>query len=149
MHHSGQLSSAQLAFACSLRVGRLATVDAQGRPHVVPVCYGCTSQAFYVPLDTKPKRVAPERLKRVRNLRTNPHVSLVIDHYSDDWSQLAYLLVQGIAGLLPPGDTEHGRAIELLRARYAQYQQMPIDVHPVIAVRITTAHSWGHLDRAP
>src|SRR5213076_2604807 len=57
-----------------------------------------------------PKRVAPERLRRIRNILENPRVALVIDRYSDDWSELAYLLIQGTATLLPPGDADRAAA---------------------------------------
>ncbi len=137
------LTDDQLVFLQNQRVGRLATTDGEGRPHVVPVCYACDGGSLYIALDAKPKRVAPDRLKRVRNLRANPQVALVIDRYSDDWSQLAYLLIQGTAALLAPGDVEHDRAVALLRARYQQYQAMPIHEQPVIAIRPSSVVAWG------
>jgi hypothetical protein len=66
----------------------------------------------------------------------------VIDRYSDNWSELAYLLIQGHAGLLPPGDAEHSRAVGLLRERYVQYQTMPIADQPVIAIRPASVVGW-------
>jgi PPOX class probable F420-dependent enzyme len=111
----------------------------------VPVCYARDGASFYIALDTKPKRVAPERLRRVRNILENPQVALVIDRYSDDWSQLAYLLLRGPAKLLPPGDVEHARAISLLRGRYPQYQAMPIEQQPAIAIRVESVVAWGAL----
>jgi coenzyme F420-0:L-glutamate ligase / coenzyme F420-1:gamma-L-glutamate ligase len=134
----------QLAFIQSQRVGRLATADPTGQPHVIPVCYACDGANLYIALDAKPKRVAPQRLKRVRNLLDNPQVALVIDHYSDDWDALAYLLIQGNASLLPPSDPEHTAAVALLRARYPQYHTMPIDERPVIAIRPSAVVGWGH-----
>jgi PPOX class probable F420-dependent enzyme len=133
----------QLAFIQSQRVGRLATAERSGRPHVIPVCYACDRASIYIALDTKPKRVAPQRLKRVRNLLENPQVALVIDRYSDDWSELAYLLIQGTAMLLPPGDDEHSQAMRLLRDRYVQYRTMPIAEQPVIAIRPSSVVGWG------
>ena len=137
------LTPAQAAFVEAQRVGRLATADRAGQPHVVPVCYAYADGSFYIALDAKPKRVAPERLKRVRNILENPQVALVIDRYDEDWSALAYLLVRGAAGLLAPGDPEHGRAVELLRARYPQYRAMPIGEQPAIAIRVESAVAWG------
>jgi PPOX class probable F420-dependent enzyme len=139
------LTPAQTAFTEAQRVGRLATADRAGQPHVVPVCYAYAAGSFYIALDAKPKRVAHERLKRVRNLLDNPQVALVIDHYDEDWSALAYLLVRGAAILLLPGDPEHARAVELLRARYPQYRVMPIDEQPMITIRVESVVAWGAL----
>jgi PPOX class probable F420-dependent enzyme len=139
------LTPAQTAFAEAQRAGRLATADRAGRPHVVPVCYAYADGWFYIALDAKPKRVAHERLKRVRNILDNPQVALVIDRYDEDWSMLAYLLARGPAALLPPGDPEHARAVELLRARYPQYHAMPIDEQPAIVIRVESVVAWGAL----
>ena len=139
-------TEAQVAFIEAQRAGRLATADRDGRPHVVPVCYARDGASFYIPLDAKPKRVAPERLKRVRNILDNPQAALVIDRYSDDWSALAYLLVRGAAALIQPGDPEHQRAIALLRGRYPQYRAMPIEAQPAIVVRTESLVAWGAID---
>jgi coenzyme F420-0:L-glutamate ligase/coenzyme F420-1:gamma-L-glutamate ligase len=133
----------QITFLQTQRVGRLATSDAAGRPHVIPVCYAYDGATFYIALDTKPKRVAPQRLKRVHNILENPQVALVIDRYSEDWSELAYLLIRGTAGLLPPGSTAQSRAVALLRDRYPQYQLMPIQEQPVIVIRPSSIVGWG------
>jgi PPOX class probable F420-dependent enzyme len=133
----------QLTFLQSQRAGRLATASGDGAPHVIPVCYACDGASLYIALDAKPKRVAPERLRRIRNILENPRVALVIDRYSDDWGQLAYLLIQGAAALLPPGEPEHSRAVALLRERYVQYLTMPIERQPVIAIRPEKVVAWG------
>jgi coenzyme F420-0:L-glutamate ligase / coenzyme F420-1:gamma-L-glutamate ligase len=133
----------QLAFLLAQRTGRLATAASDGAPHVIPVCYACDGASLFIALDAKPKRVAPERLRRIRNILENPRVALVIDHYSDDWSELAYLLIQGTAALVYPGATEHNRAVTLLRERYVQYLVMPIEQQPVIAIRPATVVAWG------
>lgn len=136
----------QLNFLQIQRVGRLATADRAGAPHVVPVCYACDGAQVYIALDAKPKRVAPLRLKRIGNIMENPQVALVVDRYSDDWSELAYLLIHGRASLLPPDDPAHGTAIGLLRARYPQYLAMPIEQQPVIAIAPTSLVEWGRLE---
>lgn len=133
----------QLAFLHAQRAGRLATATSDGTPHVIPVCYACDGASLYIALDAKPKRVAPERLRRIRNILENPQVALVIDRYSDDWSQLAYLLIQGTAALVRPGAAEHSHAVALLRERYVQYFAMPIEQQPVIAIRPVTVVEWG------
>ncbi len=136
----------QLAFLQAQRAGRLATATSDGAPHVIPVCYACDGTSMYIALDAKPKRVAPERLRRIRNIVENPRVALVIDRYSDDWSQLAYLLIQGTAVLVHPDQTEHSCAVALLRERYVQYLAMPIEQQPVIAIRPATVVEWPKLD---
>ena len=140
-----RFSDDQLAFLQSQRAGRLATASSEGIPHVIPVCYACDGASLYIALDAKPKRVAPERLRRVRNILENPRVALVIDRYSNDWSKLAYVLVHGTAALLPPGDAEQSRAVALLRERYSQYHTMPIEQRPVIAIRPSSIVGWGDL----
>ena len=136
----------QLAFLQAQRAGRLATATSAGTPHVIPVCYACDGASLYIALDAKPKRVAPERLRRIRNILENPRVALVIDRYSDDWSQLAYLLIQGIAVLVRSDQADHSRAVALLRERYVQYLTMPIEQQPVIAIRPATVVAWGLRD---
>ena len=101
------LTEAEATFVHSQRVARLATADADGNLHVIPVCYAFDGTRFFTPLDEKPKRVAESKLRRVRNIEARPAVALVIDQYDDDWSQLGYVLVQGRAELLQPENTMH------------------------------------------
>jgi PPOX class probable F420-dependent enzyme len=138
----------QLTFLAAQRAGRLATASRTGAPHVIPICYACDGRQLFIALDAKPKRVAPTQLKRIRNIAENPQVALVVDRYSDDWSELAYLLIEGSASLLPPDQPAHRQAIALLRARYPQYLAMPIERQPVIAIQPTNIVAWGALDRA-
>ncbi len=107
--------------AADSRVARLATVDERGYPHLVPVCYATDGRAFYSALDAKPKRVPPERLRRVRNIAANPRVALLFDHYEEDWRRLRYVMVQGRAELLAAGP-EREAARGLLRDKYPQYR---------------------------
>ena len=107
------------------RVARLATLDDTGYPHVVPVCYATDGHAYYSAIDRKTKRVPPERLRRVRNIRANPRVALLIDHYEEDWRGLEYVMVQGRAELLAEGP-ERDAARDLLTAKYPQYTTMPL-----------------------
>jgi PPOX class probable F420-dependent enzyme len=104
-------------FAADSRVARLATVDDTGAPHVVPVCYATDGRAYYSPIDAKPKRTPPERLKRVRNIKENPRVALLIDHYEEDWRRLRFVMVQGRAELLHEG-AEWRSARARLEAKY-------------------------------
>jgi PPOX class probable F420-dependent enzyme len=125
------------------RVARLATADGDGRPSVIPICYVFDGETIYSPLDQKPKSVAAQDLKRVRNIEANPHVSLVIDDYSDDWNTLAYVLIAGLAEVMSNGGPEHSRAVELLREKYAQYREMAIDERPIIKISPTHARRWA------
>lgn len=121
-------------FAAESRVARLATIDDAGHPHVVPVCYATDGRAYYSPIDAKPKRTPPDRLKRVRNIRANPKVALLIDHYEEDWARLRFLMVQGRAELLS-GGTEWRTARALLEAKYPQYRALPLPPEgPVIKI---------------
>jgi PPOX class probable F420-dependent enzyme len=121
-------------FTAEGRVARLATVDDAGYPHVVPVCYATDGRAYYSPIDAKPKRTPPDRLKRVRNIRTNPRVALLIDHYEEDWTRLRFVMVQGRAELLD-GGTEWKAARTLLEAKYPQYRALPLPPEgPVIKI---------------
>jgi PPOX class probable F420-dependent enzyme len=143
---SGVLSPEQTAFLVRQRVARLATADAGGRPHAVPVCFAYGRGTIYIALDEKPKDVPPDRLKRVRNILENPSVTLVADRYAEDWGRLAFVMVRGRADLLEPGAEEHGAAVRLLRGKYYQYEQMKIEETPTIAVRAEGVASWGALD---
>src|SRR5207248_5273305 len=143
MSHSTTLNDAEIAFIQMQRVAHLATADADGHPHVVPVCYAFDGSRFYTPLDEKPKRVAESKLRRVCNIAARPEVALVIDQYDDDWSRLGYVLVQGRAELLEPENTLHSRALELLRERYFQYRVMALEKYAVIAITPNSVVSWG------
>ncbi len=139
------LSPEEASFLVSRRVARLATASSGGEPHVVPVCFACGPGGIYIPLDEKPKKVPPERLRRVRNILENPRAALLADRYAEDWGRLAFVMVRGRAGVLEPGGEEHGAAVRFLRGRYHQYERMPIERNPVIALRPERAASWGAL----
>jgi len=136
------LSPIDRAFVERHRVARLATADASGGPHVIPICYALVDDCVYFVVDEKPKRTRVG-LKRLRNIAANPRVALVIDDYDDDWTRLAYLLVQGTAA--PVGErAEYDRVLAVLRARYPQYRAMALDVatHPMIRVTPERLHRW-------
>jgi PPOX class probable F420-dependent enzyme len=135
----------ELRFLESCRVAHLATADARGAPHVVPVCFVIFGQTLYITIDEKPKRQPAARMKRLRNIGENPVVSLVVDRYDEDWTRLAWVMLRGHAEILV-GGPEHDAAQALLRERYAQLNAMNIESCPVIAVRIEHITSWGKLD---
>ena len=126
----------------SARVAHLATSDRSGQPHVIPICFVYDGKCFYSPIDEKPKRAAPTKLKRLKNIRDNPAVALVIDHYDEDWRKLGYILVFGKARILQSGE-KHRRAVKLLRRKYRQYRAMAIDQRPMIMTTPKKTVSWG------
>lgn len=115
-------------------VARLATIDRNGQPHVVPICFVVDGDMLYTAVDEKPKRT--RRLKRLENIEANPQVEIVIDHYEDDWSKLWWVRLRGTAIV---ADDPH--ALELLAAKYPQYRAEP-PAGPVIAVRIEERREW-------
>ena len=137
------LTELEIAFVQTERVARLATLRADGSPHIVPICYAFDGERFFTPLDEKPKRVADGDLQRIRNIQARPEVGLLIDRYDEDWSRLGYVLVRGRAQLVAPDSSVHGGALVLLRARYPQYRTMALEVRQLIAVTPVHVTSWG------
>ena len=131
----------QRRFVHAARVARLATADAAARPHAVPICFALSSDVLYSAIDLKPKHRAAENLKRLRNIRENPQVAVLVDRYSEDWRQLAFVLIRGRASLARRGEAQH--AIRLLRRKYPQYRTMPLEGCPIIKIRMTSAYCWG------
>jgi len=141
------LTEAERRFLGAHRVARFASVDGEGQPHVLPVCFAVLGESAYFTIDEKPKRVGAWRLKRMRNIVANPRVALVVDRYAEDWGRLGWVMLQGRADVLTDGD-EHDRAQAALRARYPQLATMAIEALPVVAIRIEQVKSWGNLDLA-
>ncbi len=140
------LTESEIAFVQAQKVARLATADAEGHPHLVPVCYAFDGTRFYTPLDEKPKRVNESKLRRVRNIVARHEASLLIDRYDDvDWSRLGYVLVHGRAELMGPEDESHAQALRLLRERYVQYRSMALETRTVIAITPDSVVSWGNI----
>ena len=116
------------------RVARLATVDRNGRPHVVPICFVLDGETLYTAVDEKPKRT--RRLKRLENIEANPQVEVLVDHYEDDWSKLWWVRLRGRARIV-----EDPRAVDLLVAKYPQYAERRPE-GPVIAIDIEERIEW-------
>ena len=126
------------------RVARLATADGSGKPHVVPVTFAIEDETVFFAVDAKPKRTT--NLKRLRNMAANPSVSLLIDHYEEDWSRLWWVRVDGRARVLTDeAQTQH--AVDLLAGKYEQYRKARPS-GPVVAVAIERISGWSS-DRAP
>jgi PPOX class probable F420-dependent enzyme len=132
------------SFIRATRIAHLATADSAGQPLVIPICFAFDGKEFFSPIDEKPKRLSPQRLKRLRNIEENSQVSLVIDRYDEDWRKLAYILVSGKARILLTGQ-KHRKAVGLLRRKYRQYHSMAIDQRPMIVISPLAVKVWGSL----
>ena len=120
------------------RVARLATADADGRPHLVPIVFALAGATIYSVVDAKPKRTTA--LRRLQNVRSNPRASVLVDHYDDaDWSALWWARADGAARVLDPADPEARRAVALLAERHPQ--QRPAG--PVLAVDVERWSGWS------
>ncbi len=138
------LSPASLDLVDHARVAHLATADQYARPHVVPIVFVARDDRLYFPLDRKPKREDNwHMLRRVRNIETNGRVSIVVDKYDDDdWSELAWVLIEGVATILETGG-ERDTAAVALAAKYAQYRGGSLDGRPVVRVVIERTVQWS------
>jgi len=127
------------------RVARLATVGPDNRPHLVPICFVVDGDVVYSAVDRKPKR--SPNLKRIENVRDNPRVTVLVDHYDDDWTQLWWVRLDGRARVLTEGQ-ERERALALLEAKYPQYSAEAPE-GPVLAIDVERRRSWAHSDPRP
>jgi PPOX class probable F420-dependent enzyme len=132
------------ALFVTARVARLATVDAGGSPHLVPVCFALDAETIYTAVDRKPKRTT--RLQRLENVAANPRVAVLADRYDDDWSKLWWVRADGTAHVLAPGEPGHAHAVALLAGRYGQYESDPPG-GPAIAVAVLRWSGWRMASR--
>jgi PPOX class probable F420-dependent enzyme len=147
------LSTAQRSFILAARRAVLATIAPDGRPRLVPICFALADEqpVLYSPLDDKPKRSAdPLDLARVRDLRSDPRVTVLVDRWDEDWTRLAWLRAEGTAELIVPGTPgrdgpEHSEAVAKLRSRYPQYELHRLDERPLIRITIERVTDWGRL----
>ncbi len=137
-------TEAERRFLARMRVARLATVDASGQPHVIPIVFATDGRCVYTPLDEKPKRVEAHQLKRARNIRANPRVAVVVDEYDEEWTRLAWVLISGTAEISEP-EERHAIGVRLLQEKYLQYRSMSLEGRPIIVVTPTGVSSWGRL----
>ena len=122
------------------RIARLATADAAGIPHVVPIVFAVDGDRVYSAVDAKPKRT--RALRRLANITVNPNVAVLVDHYADDWSTLWWARADGTARVVSPDAGDGERAIALLTARYAQYATDP-PTGPVIVIDVQRWSGWS------
>jgi PPOX class probable F420-dependent enzyme len=145
-------------FLADARQATLATLDPDGLPRLVPICFvvGETDDklgrpVLYTPIDEKPKvSEDPRRLARVRDLLVLPTAVVLVDRWDEDWSRLGWLRVYGRAEILEPQPhevEEHAAAVKALRLKYRQYESQKLDARPIIRLTIDRARSWGAIDR--
>jgi len=150
------LAPAELALLIECRRGVLATSAADGRARLVPITFAVAPWTdvsgrtlLYSALDEKPKSVAdPRQLARVRDIAARPRVAVLVDRWSEDWSELAWLRLEGEAALVEPAADwpdagRHADAVRLLRQRYPQYAGHRLEERPVLRVVCHRAVSWG------
>jgi PPOX class probable F420-dependent enzyme len=123
------------------RVARLATADADGRPHLVPICFALDGETIYTAVDQKPKRTIA--LHRLENIAVNARASALADRYDDDWSRLWWVRADGMARTIGIHAAEHRRAVALLADRYPQYRDDP-PAGPAIALAVMRWTGWRY-----
>jgi len=127
------------------RVARLATIDSEFKPHLVPVVFVFDGNHFFIPVDEKRKAAKPEKLKRIRNIQDNPNVTLLIDEYSEDWTKLAFVMIQGKASVATKeeGNIQVREAYKKLMTKYLQYQKVSVGEMCIIITPKKVA-SWSN-----
>ncbi len=138
-HQGMSVPSSLRRLATTAPVARLATIDGDGRPHLVPCCFALDGDVAYSVVDHKPKRTTA--LRRLDNIAANPEVAVLADRYADDWTQLWWVRLDGTARVVTDGP-EHERAIALLTAKYPQYRATPPS-GAVVAIDVVTFRSWA------
>ena len=140
------LSERETELLQTARRAVLSTIALDGSPRLVPVTFVYRDGVLYTPLDEKPKSVAdPRELARVHDIQANPRVSVLVDAWSEDWTELGWVRLSGSARLISPDDqpgVEHAEVIRLLRAKYAQYATHALETRPLIRIDIERARSW-------
>jgi PPOX class probable F420-dependent enzyme len=151
---SGPLSPNQRRFLDAARRAVLATIAPDGHVRLVPVCFALEptdpshdgAVAIWTPLDEKPKATTdPLALARVRDILARPAVTLLVDQWSEDWSDLAWLRLRGTASLAGPQDPGHAAMVVRLRDRYPQYAGHDLEHRPMIRILIQAATAWGNV----
>jgi len=139
------ISPAVKEFIERARVARLATVDFASKPHLVPVVFVFDANHFFIPVDAKRKTAKPEKLKRIKNIKHNPNVALLIDNYSEDWTKLAFVMIQGRASITSKtqGNIQLKEAYKKLMIKYLQYEKVGVGEMCIIIAPEKIA-SWSN-----
>lgn len=120
----------------SVPVARLGTVDPSGAPHLVPIVFALTGDVIHSAVDAKPKRT--RHLRRLANIAANPRVTVLADHYEDDWSRLWWVRADGVARVL----AESAAGLAALAARYPQYRATP-PPGPFLEITVERWSAWS------
>jgi PPOX class probable F420-dependent enzyme len=138
------LSPAERALIAEARRASLATIGEDGRSRLVPICFAVVAEVVWTPLDAKPKAVDDvRRLARVRDIARDPRVTLLVDRWSEDWSELAWLRLEGSATLVEPPLPDV--VVEALVARYPHYATHDLAARPAIRIDLERATSWSSI----
>ena len=127
-------------FVREARVGRLATAGAGAEPHVIPCVYVLLDDAIYSVVDEKPK--SGRRLLRLRNIDATGKAAVVVDHYEEDWSNLAFVLIRGPATTITSDDPRYALALDALRAKYPQYREMSLEDSEMVVLEAERWVAW-------
>ncbi|HEX2806306.1 MAG TPA: TIGR03668 family PPOX class F420-dependent oxidoreductase [Kineosporiaceae bacterium] len=136
---------ARARFAAA-RVARLATADADGVPHLVPIVFALADDTLYSAVDAKPKRSLA--LRRLANVAANPRVAVLVDQYDEDWTRLWWVRLDGLGRVLEPSDGEAIQALDVLAERYPQYR-IARPPGPVLAVDVVRWTGWAAQSGSP
>lgn len=137
-YHRGVPESDPVELFAGAPVAALATAGADGAPHVVPVVFAVEGNTVYTAVDAK--RKSTQRLRRLANIAANPRVSLLVDHYGEDWSELWWVRADGPATVHQDGE-QMAVGYGLLRAKYVQYERTALD-GPVVAIAVQHWACW-------
>jgi PPOX class probable F420-dependent enzyme len=133
------LSEARSRFAAATHA-HLATADAAGRPHLVPIVFALEGDTIYNAVDQKPKRT--RALRRLANVAENPQVAVLVDHYSSDWQELWWARAEGAARIIAADSPEGAAALGLLEARYEPYRR-ECPAGPLLAIDVARWSAWS------
>ena len=134
------LTAAERDVLASARTATLATTARDGRPRLVPICFVVIDYVVWTPLDEKPKDVSdPRDLARVRDIARDPRVTLLVHRWSEDWSELAWVRIDGRAAVVESDPA----AVAALRAKYPQYADHDLASRPLIRIDIEGVRSWS------
>jgi PPOX class probable F420-dependent enzyme len=120
-------------------VAMLATVRGDGAPHLVPVVFAVHDDVVYTAVDAK--RKSTQRLRRLSNIEGNPKVSMLVDHYDDDWTQLWWVRADGVAEVVEAPPAGHP-GIQALVQRFPQYRDEPPS-RPLLVVTVQRWSGWA------
>jgi PPOX class probable F420-dependent enzyme len=133
------LTPAERELLADARRATLATITADGRSRLVPICFVLIEDVIWSPIDEKPKSADdPRSLARIRDISRDPRVTVLVDRWSEDWADLAWLRIDGHAELVASEDG----VVQALRARYPQYAHHDLERRPMLRIAIARASSW-------